>query len=678
MSDLSKISSDWRLLPLALLSWVIAVLAIKQYWYLILFFNVALIISLAFIWKFQIFRFYLLAVLLIASIFSLNIYVIHFTTVKHPIYKFAKLGSYAKISAITIHEVKNQIELIKILEINGENYLDSQHLPRLVIDLKFKDSNTFSEILPGTKIIISGKLQLYNSQISVTVKDFQILSDSDLLTQNITQVRKNLNQVVKELPWESKTLIPALIFGDTTAIPKTLITDFKHSGLMHLMAVSGANLAILLNFSLALAARIGIRGYWRMFLMINLTLFFVLLCQFEPSVLRAAAMALVVVPSLSRNNGLRQLSLAIIMLLLIYPNLAISWGFALSVLATLGILVLSPRLKSAWQDYLGVFGAEFLAVPIAAQIATTPVVIALSGVVSIVSLPANLLAAPIVAPVTITGIILTLLAQISVSLAYYFAWVPLVGAEIIKVIAQYSVLLPGAYLQVSNSTLVILLSVIIAGISYFCLTKLRFYSFIITNLVLVMALIFAPWINRSTAWKIAICQAEKTQIFFLAQTKDQVAAIIFTESSALERELIACQNKIGRMTLDTIIYNSGKYKLIYPKTKIINLYETIEKISFGDFEVLHEKVLGHYLIYEKLYGNSVSIYSKTMMSATEDFSQDPSQIIVMPNPQIPLASDKYLISAARITESENKNLFLLASGDILKISFINNHPKLYR
>lgn len=677
MRILQRFSADWRLVPLAFIAWLITIFSINQHWHLNLLLLVTLIFILLLIWKHSELRLYLLAMLLIALFFSFNIYALNSTTINHPIYKQAKLGSYITLAGTIIDGNKHRIQVINLLKINGENYVYPQELPNPIIDLKFSESAKEKEFWPGTKIIFSGKLSLDKSRINLLVQDSQIISDGDFLHKNIIQIRKNLKELVNELPWDGKSLIPALVFGDTSMISKTLISDFKHSGLMHLMAVSGANLAILLNFSLAIACRIKIRGYSRIVLTTILTFFFVLFCQFEPSVLRAAAMALVVVPSLSRNNGLRQLSLAVLALLLIYPELALSWGFTLSVSATLGILVLAPRIKSVWQRFLGSFWADFLAVPIAAQLATMPVIVSLSGIISIVSLPANLLAAPVIAPVTISGIILTLLAQFSHAIAYCFAWFPLTAAEIIKAIAQYSVTLPGAYLQMPNSYLYLMVSIVFSVVIYLLLLKLNIFSFYLVTVSLVVSLIFAPWIFPSNDWKITICQLEKSQIFLLANSSNDIAAVIFTENQDLKRDIVACQNKIGKSNFNTIIYNSDTVSLVYPGANMVNIHDYPGKTIFGDFEILNESLLGHNLIYERGSGNSISIYSKTDNATAEELAQDPSQIIVLPKPKIPLHNDKYVISTAKEVESINRNLILLAVGDILKIRFTATRPEFY-
>ena len=117
--------------------------------------------------------------------------------------------------------------------------------------------------------------------------------------------------------------------------------------------------------------------------------------------MRAAAMGTVALVGMGRNGrsrGMRGLGVAVLGLLLVWPRLAVTAGFALSVLATAGILLLAPVWRDALMRWTPRWVAEAVSVPLAAQVACTPVVAAISGQVSLVAVGANLLAAPAVAP----------------------------------------------------------------------------------------------------------------------------------------------------------------------------------------------------------------------------------------------------------------------------------------
>ncbi|MGL5406380.1 MAG: ComEC/Rec2 family competence protein [Propionibacteriaceae bacterium] len=229
----------------------------------------------------------------------------------------------------------------------------------------------------------------------------------------VERLRSGLRKSCEPL-WDSaRALVPALVVGDTSAMTPALTDDFQKTGMTHLTAVSGSNLALLLAFSGVVAVRLGVRGWWLRGVSVATAAGFVVLCRAEPSVIRATAMGCVAVAALGSgardNRGIRHLSVAVVLLMLLDPWLSRNAGFALSVLASGGIILLGQPLVAAMAD-LPSWIAEAVAVPLAAQIATQPLVTAISGKISLVSLVTNTLAAPLVGPATLLGVIAAITA----------------------------------------------------------------------------------------------------------------------------------------------------------------------------------------------------------------------------------------------------------------------------
>ena len=220
-------------------------------------------------------------------------------------------------------------------------------------------------------------------------------------------VRGSLRASVAHTPAAPRALVPALVVGDDAALPREVEADFRTTGLTHLLAVSGTNLTLVVGFLLALARWCRVRGRWLVVVGAAGVVGFVLLARTEPSVLRAAVMGSVALVGLGhdgRQRGLRALGVAVLLLVLVAPALAATAGFVLSVLATAGILVLAPGMRDALARWLPRWVAEAVAVPLAAQLACTPVVAAISGQVSLVAVAANVLVAPAVGPATVLGL----------------------------------------------------------------------------------------------------------------------------------------------------------------------------------------------------------------------------------------------------------------------------------
>lgn len=270
------------------------------------------------------------------------------------------------------------------------------------------------------------------------------------VTRTANHLRAGLREAVAGLPPAERGLVPALVVGDTSAMPPDLVADFQTAGLTHLTAVSGSNLTILMVTVVGVARFAGVRSWGIGVVGVACVVGFVLLARPEPSVLRAAAMGLVGVVGLlvgSRRYGVPSLAIAMLGLLLIDPWLGREYGFALSVLATAGILVIAPPCTDALARWMPKFLAVAIAVPLAAQLACTPLIAVLSDAVSVVAVVANLLAAPAVLPATVLGVGTTAVAAASVPVAAVPGYLAGLAARWIVEVGTHAARVPGASLE---------------------------------------------------------------------------------------------------------------------------------------------------------------------------------------------------------------------------------------
>lgn len=261
-------------------------------------------------------------------------------------------------------------------------------------------------------------------------------------------VRHALHASVRWATTEQAGLVPSLVVGDISQLQQATKDDFQTTGLTHLTAVSGTNLTLMLAFLIPLAKRLGARRYWLTGLSVGAVIAFVLICRSEPSVVRAAAMGLVALSATGlaadRRRGLRHLGTAVLTLTLVNPWLAINWGFALSVVASAAILWWGTN----WQQVLGQWLpsglAEALAIPLAAQLATQPIVTNLSGSISAVGVVANALTGAFVGPVTVLGLTAGLIGSIWSPLSYPIGWLAGWCIQPVLSIAHFLAALPAA------------------------------------------------------------------------------------------------------------------------------------------------------------------------------------------------------------------------------------------
>ena len=269
------------------------------------------------------------------------------------------------------------------------------------------------------------------------------------------RVRSGLRAAAAPLPSGPRGLLPGLVEGDTSGLSPGLVAAFRTTGLTHIVAVSGANVAIVLGAALAVARQLRAGRRTQALVGVLTIVGFVVVARPQASVLRAAAMGLVAVLALAtgrRRRALPALCAAVLCLIYVDPTLSRSVGFALSVVATGALLVLAPRLRERMSRRLPGWLADALAVPTAATIACAPLIASISGQVSLSSIPANLLAEPAVAPATILGVITAGLAQVSLGAAQLVARVAGIPCWWLVFVARTFARLPGAAIPWPSGT----------------------------------------------------------------------------------------------------------------------------------------------------------------------------------------------------------------------------------
>jgi competence protein ComEC len=223
-------------------------------------------------------------------------------------------------------------------------------------------------------------------------------------------VRQDLLNNASHLEGDAAGLLPGLVVGDTSGISERLDADGKATSIAHLLAVSGSHFAILCGVAVVVLRRMGPRTAAAGGLLTLVSL--VILVGPQPSVLRAAVMGAIAMLALlvGRNRtAVPALAAAVIVLLFVDPTLAVNIGFTLSVLATGGLILIAPIWSQALQKRGFPRGwADLLAIPAAAQLVTMPVIVLISGSVSVVGVIANILVAPVVAPALILGMMCAL------------------------------------------------------------------------------------------------------------------------------------------------------------------------------------------------------------------------------------------------------------------------------
>lgn len=223
------------------------------------------------------------------------------------------------------------------------------------------------------------------------------------------RVRSGLVDATASVPKPEAGLLRGITIGDTDAIAPPTLEAFRRSGLSHLLAVSGSNVAIVLAGVAWSAARLSLHA--RVIVCAAALGLFVLVVGPDGSVLRATAMGaigLVAVTVGRPAEPLHALGTGVALLIAVRPSSVFSLGLHLSVAATAGIILWAPRLNARIPAPKIV--SLPLSVTLAAQLGVLPLIAIVFGEVSVIAPISNLAAAPAVAPATVLGFIAGIVA----------------------------------------------------------------------------------------------------------------------------------------------------------------------------------------------------------------------------------------------------------------------------
>jgi competence protein ComEC len=346
-------------------------------------------------------------------------------------------------------------------------------------------------LLPGQKIRVTAKVVASKEKrvaaLLIVSERVQIITPPSLWARSLAKIRLGLRSASGT--GDAGALIPGMVIGDVSKQSVDFKNDMRRSGLTHLVAVSGANFAIVSSFVLW-----GMQFFFRRInyrliaTAISLTAF-IALVRPSPSVLRAAAMAAVLLFAHGTRQGrdsLPALGFAIGAVVIADPFQARDPGFALSVLATAGLLLLAPKIKP-----------QVLAPPIAAMVFCAPVIVAISGYISPISIIANLLAAPAVTPITIVGFVAALISPIAPPLSAGLIFLIKPFAAWIAWVARWSAQFPVFTLKTGLYGFIVV--ALIVGLIYFGRAR--------AGIAILILIISISWLQRFPAgdWQVANC-----------------------------------------------------------------------------------------------------------------------------------------------------------------------------
>lgn len=389
----------------------------------------------------------------------------------------------------------------------------------------------------------------YEKQIEQNFPSFPVL----------TSLRESFLQNLLGVSQNASGLVAGLTIGERSQLDAGLAGQMRALGLTHLVAVSGANLAIIAGSIYFLAAKLSLPRNLRFALSATLITVYVLLVGPESSVIRAYAMTIAVLISFWIGRGtypVIALSWAVLLILLVDPSMATNLGFALSASATLGLLVLARPIFEKTKHIVPAWLALGLAATFSAQVYTWPIVLLIQPGISSYSILANLLVEPVVAPVTILGVSAVLLVSFFPWLAGLVTFLASFGTYWIELVSNFFSNLPAVRLPWVSGWLGIFLALLLAvSITMLVYQRQKAFSSALLISTLLVALGYLgndlvrqqSWLQSD--WDVVMCDVGQGDALVL-RSQDRIAVI---DVGRDEAPINSCLEELGVEHIELLV-----------------------------------------------------------------------------------------------------------------------------
>lgn len=216
------------------------------------------------------------------------------------------------------------------------------------------------------------------------------------------------------VPENQSGVLIALVLGDTSYMDRTLLSEYRMAGVAHIFAVSGLHIGFFCVIFSFLFDKMGLKRLYNAILVALIGLFYVGVCDFSVSALRALIMYFIhkIASSFGRKyDFLNSIFLSMLLVLTVFPESLFSYGFWLSYSAVISI-ALFARQFTEMLNKLPKFIAPKLGVALAVFIGTLPVIILMLGEISLLTVILNVILIPIVSVIyyfTLTGTVIAMI-----------------------------------------------------------------------------------------------------------------------------------------------------------------------------------------------------------------------------------------------------------------------------
>ena len=321
---------------------------------------------------------------------------------------------------------------------------------KVLVNIKSSESEKFNELKIAGKYEITGSLRRpfkpgnpsqfdygkylrnYNAHTVLyselcNIKELDGTPNfSGKFLQKLNEIRGQILTTHRQyLKTPNLELLGGIVFGDDAVAPPDYIkASFVNSGLLHILAASGMNVAFIYGFWFIIAGWFKLPFKLRVAGGIPLIIIYSMMTGLGASVVRAAIMVIFVLAGklIDRDSHSIALLSFVAFLMLIYnPSYINDVSFQLSFIVTFGILVCSPLIirfetdkKLTLKDKSINFVIDSISIPLIAQIWVMPIQMFYFNTISIYSIFANILTVPFLAVISFGGFVSSILATIPI------------------------------------------------------------------------------------------------------------------------------------------------------------------------------------------------------------------------------------------------------------------------
>ncbi len=265
---------------------------------------------------------------------------------------------------------------------------------RINIATSPEDEYHYGQILRVVGNINISLLNNKNTFISIKNPIIEAKDDNLAVLHNVRQLIISIFE--KNLSPNNSALLLGIVFGIKSTFSSNFLSNLKLLGLMHVIAASGMNVTLAAGFLSAIFL-IFFKRQTALVLTIMGIVFYAFLAGFQPSIVRAAIMGIIVFAAqILGRQRLASYSLFITAYIMILFSPFVIWdvGFQLSFLSTAGLIFLRPifyEIEVLKKFFKLIIVGEDVSTTIAAQLATFPVLLANFGLYSLSSVIINAL-----------------------------------------------------------------------------------------------------------------------------------------------------------------------------------------------------------------------------------------------------------------------------------------------